>query len=681
MNSNNLNPTKALAKSERRTKLAHKLQAVMVAISISTCLTLTITNLNYQRKALLTSVDDTLENVVTKDVKLISNNIDSYLGMVEKISIDPRITGLDWETQKEFLNKSAEKYGLNALSFVDVEGNLKSTAGSEINVKGSFPYITFMAGDKVIGDPIVSKAHGRLVMPIAIPTYNLNGEVIGATATDLDFNMVSELMEEVKIGDSGYALLLNRTGQLISSSNPELTFDEFSVDGIVDFSQIYTEGTHAEVLAKILSGEKGSDEVTIDGEKYFIKYNNVPNMSWSLVAIYPEAEVQSMLVALSMQCLLVGFLFLAISLAVSILLGRYLKRRLDPIVKMGNHISDNDLSLSIDYHHSDELGVISSSINHSINELRTFIKATTELSNKIMKSSNSSKDKIITIVENTNEVLASTEHINGQLQKTSSYIEDIKDISVATEELTTVLYNEATEASDMVAQVAQKVERITTESALLNTQTATVYTNAQKELSDCIQEVEIVANIKDMASTITNIADQTNLLALNAAIEAARAGESGKGFAVVAEEIKKLADASAKISKNIQVQIESVLEAVDKLSDTAKSTLSTMNESAQSTSEQIEHICEEYNADGNTFVNIINRFKEDLEKINSSSATITNTVKAVSASTVDINTASEEITSNIKDVTNEVSNVLAGITENTGSIEELVAHTEKFIIN
>jgi len=63
--------------------------------------------------------------------------------------------------------------------------------------------------------------------------------------------------------------------------------------------------------------------------------------------------------------------------------------------------------------------------------------------------------------------------------------------------------------------------------------------------------VEQSAAIDDFVDLIRRISSQTNLLALNAAIEAARAGEHGRGFAVVAEEVRQLADESARAAEEV----------------------------------------------------------------------------------------------------------------------------------
>jgi len=176
-----------------------------------------------------------------------------------------------------------------------------------------------------------------------------------------------------------------------------------------------------------------------------------------------------------------------------------------------------------------------------------------QLVNEVQNSANNVGEKTVTINEIITKLKTGAQIQKNEIEKIASMIAESSEIVSSTTEKTMV----ATDVSKEALEAINKGNEIITEtmsSIQLIRAAVQVINRRMKLLSEKLMEIDTISSI------ISEIANRTNLLALNASLEAARAGEEGKGFIVIAEEIRGLADRTAKSSKNISEILTSIQE-------------------------------------------------------------------------------------------------------------------------
>ncbi len=202
----------------------------------------------------------------------------------------------------------------------------------------------------------------------------------------------------------------------------------------------------------------------------------------------------------------------------------------------------------------------------------------------------------------------------------------------------------STEMSQTIIDIAKNSSNIASSAS----ETVNIANNGEKIVDKSVDEVKAIAatvnesaslmsslgerskQIGDILNVIKDIADQTNLLALNAAIEAARAGEQGRGFAVVADEVRKLAERTAKATSEIGSMIFGIQKEME-------ATVESMNAGTKKVETGVEFAAQAGDA---------------LRQIVKSVSELQSMVQQIATATEEMSTTSEQISGDIETIAN-----------------------------
>ncbi len=219
---------------------------------------------------------------------------------------------------------------------------------------------------------------------------------------------------------------------------------------------------------------------------------------------------------------------------------QFMKRNLVNIIReitgVLEQMGEGNYEIALEQDYVGEFSAIKESFYKISKEIRHTLKSLREMSNQIKMGSQQLSEAAANLAE------AST------AQATT-----VSDLTALTENLYADMDKNSHEAKGCVEIASQAGQAL-----LIGNKKMEELKEAISEISKCSEEIKTIIHV------IEDIASQTNLLSLNAAIEAARAGDAGRGFAVVAEQVKSLAEQSAKSAGETTKLIETTVAAVDK---------------------------------------------------------------------------------------------------------------------
>ncbi|MFZ7103714.1 MAG: methyl-accepting chemotaxis protein [Peptococcaceae bacterium] len=593
---------------------------------------------------------------------LIENSI-SYMRLLSHL---PQVKEMDPAVMNAPLQDAVGDYGLISQIYVmDKTGmQIYKTSGSLGDRSDRDYFQKAIQGEENFSDVIVSRSTSESIIVIAIPVKN-GDDTVGVVGASLDLTVLSKYMREVKLGEDGYAFIVEGNGKIIAHPDNQKVFEMEDVSALLP-------------VQNVMQGETGYTEYTYEGVNKLAAYVPVEKTGWGVLVQLPAAEAFKEIEVQKGRVARILLITVLCGLVLSYAIGTYITNPLLKIVDKMGRAAKGDLQAKVEgrlLKSGDEFGLVTKSFNAMVAANKESIEKIRVSSEELMDSSRN----LTEIVEQNNSAM---EQISAGINQLSSAAmlnaEEAGKGNRAVEQVAG--------GADEIAKNAEKLNKVVLNTVhvaregaeMMNSTARAIDTAAQEanEIEVKMKSLEEAADeIGNFLGSIINIADQTNLLALNAAIEAARAGESGRGFAVVADEIRKLAEESNSSAEQITTLVEKIKKEVESTAGVYKHTNHNLHEVVDKTNITKDKIAQIVRDADNALAAVeeIAAISEEqataLEEVAGMTAGLLNSITDTAGTTEEMNAGTEEQTASLEQISSlaqELSAMAARLREGIG---------------
>lgn len=500
------------------------------------------------------------------------------------------------------------------------------------------------AESTIVTEPYENSSTGEMVASIITPVRDGSGELVGVAALDLSLKAVTEMMQEQKLGSTGFLFLMTQAGTIMYAEDDSMLQTSIQDAEITDEVKEGFTGNKYGTYTYQYGGHKNYGYMSQAGDSQWVVLSGMPNMEYNL-AFY---KVMGSIVILFAIIIIVLCIFIT-------RIAQGIVRPIHQLHDVADRIAQGELDVVLDVSSNDEIGAVAASIDKTVVRLKDYIKYIDEIAEVLGEIAQG--NLLFTLKQDYagefGKIKAALENISHTLTKTIHGITSSADqvtggagqIAQAAQALAEGATNQAASVEELFATITNISEQVR-ENAEYAKNAAdgadTVKRNIEfsnqemRQLVDAMEEINNCSNdISAIIANIEEIADQTNLLSLNASIEAARAGEMGKGFAVVANEVGNL-------SKESVVAVQKSTELIQNSMEAVKRGMGLVNGTAERLSESVEGVIS-LTGKINELADAANSQMESLEEVEKGIDQISSVVTDNSAMAEESAASSEEL--------------------------------------